>query len=151
MFRDGDDFTALQSHMKEVAFGLRYSDADLDSIQGRLLYYARGYYSQGGHSRLGIVIGRVNMKDWDQESTSETPIIDPHLRRNFGTTDTPSEEINVGQRGTLELVLGEQTPQTSKPLWTLPLNDSFVLGAIHFGNDIYLATDRNPSKVFTSR
>lgn len=147
MLEPGVSVERMSNEMKRVAAGHQYSLNDLEP-SGRLRY-VRGFYFQGGHAKLGIVIGRANFSDPTVVSTLAVPVIDKHIRRNFGTTNTPSEDTAVGQRGTL--LLEQPGECTSKPLWTLPYNDTFVLGAIHFGNDVHLATDRSPRQIFSNQ
>jgi hypothetical protein len=56
------------------------------------------------------------------------------------------KDLSPSQHG--QLFLPFSADDESTPFWTLPTNDSFVLGAIHFGRDIHLATPRTPSSLF---
>ncbi|GHJ88715.1 hypothetical protein NliqN6_5117 [Naganishia liquefaciens] len=150
MLRNRQDCDDLVGVSRDLAFGLKYSEDDLDSSKGGLERYVRGFYFQAAHSEAGIIIGKFALSDSvpvsDTTSTVQTPIVDNFMKQNFGHTTTPTEEIENAQRGILFLepvCLDDFTP-----LWTLPANDSFVLGAIHFGRDIHLASPRKPSDLF---
>lgn len=145
--QDCDD---LQGTARDLVFGFRYSENDFDSKKGGMGRYMRGFYFQAAHCEAGIVIGRLPGNGSTGVSTSSSKAnaadLDECIIQNFGQAKTPSEEIKREQRGTL--ILPKLTKDAFTPLWTLPTNDSFVLGAIHFGRDVHLASPRQPSCLF---
>jgi hypothetical protein len=150
MLKNGKDCNSLTGESRELALGLRYSEADLDHNKGSLARYMRGFYFQAAHSDAGIIIGKLGSKEPPSRSrvtsTTSSPILDRHTAANFGETKTPDDDLRRQQRG--QLVLPFETDDESTPLWTLPTNDSWVLGAIHFGRDVHLASSRAPSSIF---
>lgn len=150
MLKNGEDCNSLSGSSRELALGLRYSQADLDHNKGSLARYMRGFYFQAAHSEAGIIIGKLACKEPPSRScvtsTISRPVLDRHTSANFGETKTPDEDLRREQRR--QLVLPFETDDESTPLWTLPTNDSWVLGAIHFGRDVHLASSRAPSSIF---
>lgn len=152
--------TSLVSEkMRSVAMGLRYARDDVHADdETKALYYARGLQYAAAHSKLGIISGRSILTDPSAVSTPLLPIIDSCVKANFGQTGLPKEEFDTHQQGVLVLqqqqapsidqqAAGSSTTPTdqikSNPFWTIPYNDSFYLGAIHYHRPVYLASTRS--------
>ena len=150
LMRSKQDCDDLQGTARDLVFGFRYSENDFESEKGGMGRYMRGFYFQAAHCEAGIVVGKLSGKGSTGVSTSSSEAkaldLDESIIQNFGRAKTPSEEIKREQRGTMILPLVAIDAFT--PLWTLPTNDSFVLGAIHFGRDVHLASPRQPSCLF---
>jgi hypothetical protein len=150
MLKNGEDCNSLVGASRQLALGLRYSEFDLIHNKGSLARYMRGFYFQAAHSDAGIIIGKLGSKEAPSRSrvtsTTSSPILDRHTAANFGETKTPDDDLRRQQRG--QLVLPFETDDESTPLRTLPTNDSWVLGAIHFRRDVHLASSRVPSSIF---
>lgn len=142
------------SEYQQVALGLKYDKANLrNDDRNSAFHYCRLYYYAGARSDF-IATGRIKLNDLQAESTIECPIIDEAMRSNFGQTvgctrESQSLEYKPGdipsQQAILSLgILGISGNADALPInWSLPYNDTFFLGGIHYQTPVLLASKRS--------
>lgn len=63
MLKSETDCESLEEASRELAFGLKYSDRDLNPDQGGITRFARRLYIQTAHCEAGIAIEKMLRDD----------------------------------------------------------------------------------------
>ena len=126
---------------EEIARGMCYGKGDLDKIDS-----AWHAYNSVKNIKTALVLGRLYQGEIIPSCDESFPCIDQKLIDNMGRTTSYSKVNKDGSTRNVYEVGGIML--FDQPKWSCVVNDAFILGAIHFGRDVYFASPRSKENIW---
>lgn len=116
----------------EMNMGLSYGRKDLETLD-----YAWHAYSSAKNIKSALILGRHYEGIIIPSCNESFPCVDEELIANLGLTSNTSDAQKAGGVFLFD-------PAT----WSLAVNDAFMLGAIHYGQDIFFASHLSQKNIW---